>query len=71
MRLRRAADKVRTLGFALAVLAVILAVINLQSFFAGDVITLLPLMGSWALPSGSCYAIAWLMDRRAEKVVTR
>lgn len=67
MRLRRMADGVRALGWINLGFTVVFAVIHASDGFATLAVAAL-----WALVGfASTYGIAWLVDRRADRVVGR
>ena len=67
MRLRRRADKVRAVGWVNLFFAVIWSAIH-----GSDGIAVLALAGVWAAAIlALTYGIAWIIDKRADRVVTR
>lgn len=67
MRLRRTADKVRAVGWVNLFLSIIWTVVH-----ASDGLGLLAVTGLWAAAvMGLTHGIAWMIDRRADRVVRR
>ena len=67
MRLRSRADKVRAVGWVNLLFAVIWSM-----FDSSDGIAILALAGIWsAAVMALTYGIAWVIDKRADRVVTR
>ena len=67
MRLRRRADKIRTLGWINLLLSVAWSVIHASDGFA-----MMALAALWsAVVMGVTYGIAWFVDKHADRVVRR
>ena len=67
MRLRRNADMVRALGWLNLVVSIIVSL-----FHASEGLVIMVLFGVWAaLVMAVTHGIAWMIDRRAERVVRR